>query len=121
MVGCVPRAESDVKLTLELSHLKQLHPPIICSHNETIFRDPGEAEVVGWFCLHEGKLFEVPLAVAVELEKFLSNHTQLGIVLRVKGYLKCVCVWCVLCEREKRERERTDDIVLLARIEPAGQ
>ena len=43
------------------------------------------AEVVERVSLHEGKLLQVPLAVAEQLEGLLAHHTDLGVVLRVEG------------------------------------
>lgn len=76
------------ELVLELPHLKQLHPALVRAQQQSVLGDPGHAQVVGRLHLHEGKLLEVALGIAVELEQLLPCNGDLGVVLRVEGNLQ---------------------------------
>ena len=77
-----------VELVLQLSHLKQLHPPAVGAQNKPLLGDPGQAQVMGGLRLHEGKLLEVALGIAVQLEKLLASNAALCVILRVKRNLE---------------------------------
>lgn len=71
-----------------LPNFKELHPAIIRTHNNSIFTDPCQAEIVGGFCFHEGKLFEISFTIAEEFEELISHYTYLCIILRIEGNLR---------------------------------
>ncbi len=78
----------NAELILELPHLKKLHLPIVCPQHQPVLGNPRQAEVVGRFCLHEGKLLEVALAVTIQLEELLPCYADLSVVLWIEGNLK---------------------------------
>ena len=76
------------KLVPQLSGLKQKQFTSVRPHDDPLVGHPSLGEVVLWLCLLEGKLLQVALAVAVQLEDAVADHAYLGVVLGVKGYLE---------------------------------
>ena len=87
LVAILPGRDEHCHLVPQLPGLKEQQLAGVRADDHPLIRDPRLGEVVLRLHLLEGKLLEVALAVAVELEDAVAHHADLGVVLWVEGHL----------------------------------